>query len=145
MCQSLFFNKVAGLRPTTLLKIRLWHRCFPMNFTIFLKRPFLTLHFRWLLLEIRHSEAAVRRCSSKQVSVRKILGFIEKRLQHRYILVNIAKFLRSFFIVHLQWLPLDIDQAPAFAYKITEGNLRIEVAVLIRNQYFFQSLFIIIN
>ena len=31
--QSLFFNKVAGLMPATLLKKRLWHRCFPMNFT----------------------------------------------------------------------------------------------------------------
>ena len=24
------FNKVAGLRPATLLKKRLWHRCFPV-------------------------------------------------------------------------------------------------------------------
>ena len=31
-CQSLFFNKVAGLRPATLLKKRLCHRRFPMNF-----------------------------------------------------------------------------------------------------------------
>ena len=29
--QSLFFNKVAGLRPATLLKKRLLHRCFPVN------------------------------------------------------------------------------------------------------------------
>ena len=28
MCQSLFFNKVAALRPATLSKKRLWHRCF---------------------------------------------------------------------------------------------------------------------
>ena len=34
--QSLFFNKVADLRPTTLLKKRLWHRCFPVNFVKFL-------------------------------------------------------------------------------------------------------------
>ena len=27
LCQSLFFNKVAGPRPATLLKKRLWHRC----------------------------------------------------------------------------------------------------------------------
>ena len=26
------FNKVAGLRYLTLLKKRLWHRCFPVNF-----------------------------------------------------------------------------------------------------------------
>ena len=28
LCQSLFFNKIAALRPATLLKKRLWHRCF---------------------------------------------------------------------------------------------------------------------
>ena len=27
-----FFNKVAGLRPATVLKKRLCHRCFPVNF-----------------------------------------------------------------------------------------------------------------
>ena len=31
-CQILFFNKVAGLRPATLLKKRHWHKCFPVNF-----------------------------------------------------------------------------------------------------------------
>ena len=39
LCHSLFFNKVAGLRPTPLLKKRLWHRCFPEFCTIF-KRTF---------------------------------------------------------------------------------------------------------
>ena len=41
LCQSLFFNKVAGVRPATLLKKRLWHRCFPVNFAKFLRTPFL--------------------------------------------------------------------------------------------------------
>ena len=36
LCQSHFFNKVAGLRPRTLLKEGLWHRCFPVNFTKFI-------------------------------------------------------------------------------------------------------------
>ena len=40
LCQSLFFNKVAGLRPVTLLKKRLWHRCFPVYFAIFIRTPF---------------------------------------------------------------------------------------------------------
>ena len=31
LCQRLFFNKVAGLSPVTLLRKRLWHRCFPVN------------------------------------------------------------------------------------------------------------------
>ena len=40
LCQSLFFNKVAGIRPTTLLKKRLSHMCFPLNFVKFLRTPF---------------------------------------------------------------------------------------------------------
>ena len=35
LCQNLFFNKVAGLRPATFLKKRFWHRCFPVNFAKF--------------------------------------------------------------------------------------------------------------
>ena len=40
LCQILFFNKVAGLRPETLLTKRLWHRCFPVNFAKFLRHLF---------------------------------------------------------------------------------------------------------
>ena len=39
------------LRPAILLKERLWHRCFPVNFTKILRTPFLTEHLRWLLLD----------------------------------------------------------------------------------------------
>ena len=42
--ESLFFNKVAGLRSTTLFKKKLWHRCFPANFLKFLRTPFLKEH-----------------------------------------------------------------------------------------------------
>ena len=52
LCQSLFFNKVAGLRSATLLKKRLWHTCFPVNFTKFTRKPFSQNTFRWLLLII---------------------------------------------------------------------------------------------
>ena len=50
LCHSLFFNKVAGVRPATLLKKRPWHRYFPVNFAKFLRTPFPTEHLRWLLL-----------------------------------------------------------------------------------------------
>ena len=53
LCQSLFFNKVAGLRSATLLKKRLWHRYFPVNFAKFLKTPFFTEHLWLLLLYLR--------------------------------------------------------------------------------------------
>ena len=52
LSQSLFFNKVSGLRPANLLKKRPWLRRFPMNFAKFLRTTFLTEHFRWLLLSI---------------------------------------------------------------------------------------------
>ena len=33
--------QASGLRPATLLKKRLWHWCFPVNFVTFLRTPFL--------------------------------------------------------------------------------------------------------
>ena len=56
LCQRLFSNKIAGLRPATLLKTSFWHRCFPVNFVKFLRKLFLqntsagcfcTLLLRW--------------------------------------------------------------------------------------------------
>ena len=41
LLQNLFFNKVAGLRPVTLLKKRLWYSCFLVNFAKFLRALFL--------------------------------------------------------------------------------------------------------
>ena len=52
LCQSLFFNKVACLRPATLLKKRLWHRYFYANFVKFLRTPFLAEDLWWLLPQI---------------------------------------------------------------------------------------------
>ena len=40
LCQRLFFNKAAGMRPATLIKKRPWQRCFPVNFAKFLRTPF---------------------------------------------------------------------------------------------------------
>ena len=50
LCQSLDFNKIAGLRPATLLRKRLWNRYFPVNIMKFLRTPFVTEHLWWLLL-----------------------------------------------------------------------------------------------
>ena len=47
--QRLFFKKVAYRRPATLLKKRLWHRSFPVNFVKFLRTPFLQ-NTSWRLL-----------------------------------------------------------------------------------------------
>ena len=39
--------------PATLLKKRLWHRYFPVNFEKFLRTPFFTEHLWWLLLTVK--------------------------------------------------------------------------------------------
>ena len=66
LCQSLFFNKVAGLRPTTVLKRKLWHRCFSMNFAKILRITFLQNTSGLLLLTL------TRDTSSQSVNVTNI-------------------------------------------------------------------------
>ena len=53
--QSPFFNKVA-----TLLKKRLCHRCFPVNFAKFLRTAFCIEHLRWLLLNTKYTFFYIR-------------------------------------------------------------------------------------
>ena len=46
------FKKIASLRPVTLLKKGLWHRCFPVDFAKLLRTPFFTEQLQWLLLSV---------------------------------------------------------------------------------------------
>ena len=50
LCQRLFLNNVAGLSPATLLKKRLQHTCFAVNFAKFPRMSIVIEHLRWLLL-----------------------------------------------------------------------------------------------
>ena len=59
MCQSLFFNKVAGLRPSTLFKKRPRHSCFPKKFMKSFKMPFWQAQTYEGLKYCQFSEAAV--------------------------------------------------------------------------------------
>ena len=72
LCQSLFFNKVAG-SSSTLFKKRIWHRSFPANFAKFLTAPLVTEHLRHATL-------------------------LKKKLWYRCFPVNFAKFLRTLFV-----------------------------------------------
>ena len=75
LCQSLFFNKVAGLGPATLLKKRLWqwHRYLPVNFAKFLRTLFLQNTSGLLLLCIVTPSYVLLLCvpSSWEMSERK--------------------------------------------------------------------------
>ena len=76
--QSLFFNKVAGLRPANLLKKRLWHRHFPVNFSKFLRTPFFTgqLWATALFLDVHLELPLLTVCSLKhEISI--LNSFIE--------------------------------------------------------------------
>ena len=44
------FNKAAGLKACNSIKKRLQHSCFPVKLAKFLKTPFFTEEFQWLLL-----------------------------------------------------------------------------------------------
>ena len=68
LCQSLFFKKVAVLRPATLLKRRLRRRCFPANFAKFLR----TLSIRSPLGDYFHKFKRKRRIA-KEFSIRKVV------------------------------------------------------------------------
>ena len=54
LCHSPFFNKVADLKSANLLKRRLWHSCFIVNFASFLRTPILQNTSRWLLVLNTH-------------------------------------------------------------------------------------------
>ena len=67
--QSLFFNnKDAGLRPPTLWKKGLWHRCFPVNFAKFLRTVFRQNTSRRLLLST--ADCPFRRPKEKRPTFR---------------------------------------------------------------------------
>ena len=72
LCQSLFFNKVADLSLATLLKKRLWHRCFPDNFAKFRRTFFLAEHLRWLLLYLInfwYAEVYSEPCQTSKIAI----------------------------------------------------------------------------
>ena len=85
LCQSLFFNNVADLRSATLLKKRLWHRCFPVNFAIFLRRPILQSTSGRVLLEATDNRCNVV-SNSKWVQANQNLATIPKLLPKTLLL-----------------------------------------------------------
>ena len=53
------FRFIQKQSPRRLLKKRLWHKCFPVNFAKFPRTPFFTEHLWWLLLFIAGKETPV--------------------------------------------------------------------------------------
>ena len=82
--QGLFFNKVAGLRPVTSFKKRLWRKCFPVNIAKYLKTLFLTEHLWRSLLNIKSLTAT----SKSQTLSLKTLRCLELATSLQILLEN---------------------------------------------------------
>ena len=54
LCRVYFLIKLQA-RPANLLRRRLWHMCFPVNFEKFLRTPFYIEHLWWLLPNFTHT------------------------------------------------------------------------------------------
>ena len=60
------FFDILILSPATLLKKRLWHRSFPLNFAEFLRTPFFIEHFPRVLLKLKESNLIKRKMNYKR-------------------------------------------------------------------------------
>ena len=111
LCQSLLFNKVAGLRSATLLKKRLWHRFFPVNFAKCLRKLFVQNTYGRLLLWVTASET----------SNTKYLELIERRseVQERNISCERALNLDQWKIFSENYKPMRVWLW--FVYEFTEN------------------------
>ena len=68
LCQSLFFNKVAGLRSANLLKKRLRHKCFSVDFEIFKSNFFVSdcfSKYESFCMTVACYSCLVKSCSEK--------------------------------------------------------------------------------
>ena len=91
LCQSLFFNKVAGLRPASLSKKRLWHRCFPVLCEIS-KNTVFTEHLQ--------TTASVK-CSLSKTKV-KVAWTLSLHCRHSSICVRHLPLLLQLFLKYLK-------------------------------------------
>ena len=75
-----------------LLKKRLWHRYFPVNFGKFLRRYFLTEHLRWLLLYVAffYLEVATRGVLLRKGVLRNFQKFTGQHLRHSAFFNTVA-------------------------------------------------------
>ena len=83
------------LRPATLLKKRLWHRCFPVNFVKFLRTPFLTEHLWWFVLYTKLSLGIFQQQRGREYAIFSNLHIVW--VLEANVDVNICRKFLSFF------------------------------------------------
>ena len=85
-----------------LLKKRLWHRCFPVNFAKFLRTPFFTEYLWWLLLNSQQLKFLVERFVPQimQCRIQMYFGIVWMVYAPKKILVTLFPYL---FHVKPKW------------------------------------------
>ena len=109
-CESkeyLVLNK--RLRPATLLKKRLWHRCFPVNLVKFLRTPFLIEHQWWLLLKI---------VSWKSLTIYTKNFLLDVLLGSEY--ASEATFNAWFYLIKFEFLRNDKRNLPRIRFSVSD-------------------------
>ena len=99
-----FFNKVAGLRPATLLNKRLWDKCFTVNFVKILRIPFFLEHnpvaacVQLYRIWITQRHSSIFFFSGRTYKYKKITRKMIKAFKHflRKLHLKINKSLRTF-------------------------------------------------
>ena len=94
------------VRYATLLKKRLWHRWFPVNFAKFLRTPFLTEHLWWLLLKSKSKLRTMCRKNHENFKNSKLgcnlTGSYKKEYIHRHFYIQLSFCIwRHFYIQRL--------------------------------------------
>ena len=77
LCQSLFFNMVAGLRPKILFKR---HRCFPLNFVKLLRMLFFSKYESLYMTAAVHS-CLIKSCSENVWKISRSISTSDCKLQ----------------------------------------------------------------
>ena len=119
-----------GLRPATLLKKRLWHRWFPVNFGRFLITSFFIEHLRWLLLIVVWKAFVVFEISfrvwSKPLTSYRNRQEPEANLEPRqtYEMESYRKIISSFRLLNIfaKNSTLDVSQDSEYASENTVNN-----------------------
>ena len=128
MCQSLFFNKVAGLGP-----FPPFPRCFPVNLAKFLRTPLLTEHLRWLLLLISNIEKFYHFKSLISENQKK-KNVITHKISHKTVKMQISNMKPNKTKSPLLYIML--NQADIISYEayFIKGNNKIPCYKITRNE-----------
>ena len=104
-------NSQENTQPATLLKKRLWHRSFPVNFVKLHRKPLVVASdsSKFLKIFCIHKKMSVLKSLFNTVRGLKACNFHKKETQTQVFSCEYHKiFKNSFFMEHLRWLLLNI-------------------------------------